>query len=146
MICPDCPDRTYSDEVDKICPKDVGLMQALVVSHGMAWELLTLHRSLVRMRRSALRCPHFPRRPGAQVECQNPRLLMLTSQFLRLLLRRIAILLDCFHHRLVTTAMSTDCLCPRHRKACRPCFSIESQKVVLKNHETLYLPFLTVLP
>ena len=65
-----------------ICPKDVGLMQALAVSYGMAWELLTLHRSLVRMRRSALRCPHFPRRPGAQVECRNQRLLMLTSAVL----------------------------------------------------------------
>ena len=118
-----------------ICPKDVGLMQALAVSYGMAWELLTLHRSLVRMRRSALRCPHFPRRPGAQVECRNQRLLMLTSAVLETSVAtgcHPSGLLDCFHQRLVTTAMSTDCLCPRHRKACRPCFLLSRESRVRK--------------
>ena len=136
----------------KICPTDMGLMQALSVHVGVVWPggCLTHHTSLVRMHPSALRCPHFPRWPGSQVECR--RLLMLTGeppQFLRLLLRRaaiIAILLDWFHQRLVTTAMSTDCLCPRHHKPCRPFFPVEGQKVVLQSNETLYLPFLTVIP
>ena len=59
-----------------------GIDASTFVSYGMAWELLTLHTSMVRMRRSSLRCLHFPRRPGAQVECRNQRLLMLTSAVL----------------------------------------------------------------